>query len=515
MAPVQNASAAALLPRRSAGVYPTLWSNDHGDPARRKFTYDGGLPAALDAAKIELIESRDTPYPQWLYTRAEDELFIYGFPANPGDTPYFAKLDSRSMVVRQKIDLPKTLYLGGALMHCSGDVFLVNGPCLYRFRQGDLSQVQTLQLPKANGVFTQYNGLSVTDDGTLVLKGWSLTAAELELFKGRLRQSAPRLAGVVDGGEALLANNPLARRAAAGLRRLDRLRTALGGAQTEVMEFLAPTETGCLLLVDPDAMKVRQYLVPPERIAFARMAIAPATLAQEMGQAPVTAEYMVTLGETCVHRWRYEHGQLRFDPTWSEPYRKPGDGSFPGTGPAILGQQVFYTDNTFPIGLGKGYRGYRKALGTSTPQDCVQLSPDTPGFMFWSCVTDPVHGVVYTWDTANAWLEARSTENFELRWRRRLFNTDCLITQAQHGHVYATDMDPFMDLTELMRTIGRRPQRSDIRKDFVVLDHADGGERLRVSLGHGGGVSGMLMPGFHRDVFVARRSGLVRVHQRP
>ena len=142
------------IPRRSGGLFDTLWPADHGDTARRKFVTGGGLPAALDPARIRTISNPELPYVQWMYTRGADERFVYGVPGAPGERAYLAKVDARTLQIRQKRFLPRSLYIGGALVHRNGHVYLVHGPRLYRFDQGDLDRFTTIPLPPTNGFFS-------------------------------------------------------------------------------------------------------------------------------------------------------------------------------------------------------------------------------------------------------------------------------------------------------------------------------------------------------------------------
>lgn len=367
-------------------------------------------------------------------------------------------------------------------------------------------------LPRDNGVLTQYNGLTVTHDGMLVLKGWSLTAGELELVRARIEALGFGAAAGLEQLLKLARRSGLARVATRSLPWLDRALRALG-VDASLQEFISAQQTGSLLLVDPETLSVEQTAPVPERLPFARMCMLPQGLDAEHGAAAVETEYLVVPGEQSIHRWRYTGGRLYADPDWSERYRHHGDGSFVGTGPAACEQQVYYTDNTAPIGLRNGYRAYRKSLCNHEPQQVATLTQGDPGFMFWSSVVDPLHQLVFTWDTASGWIEARGADDFERRWRVALLNTDCCAVQARHGHLYATDHHHRLASVDLLRSVARRPQRRSINKDFVVLDPQTGSERLRVPLGRDAPTMSMIVPGCHDDVFVGRRSALMRIAQ--
>ncbi|MEZ5292909.1 MAG: hypothetical protein R2745_17645 [Vicinamibacterales bacterium] len=140
-------------PRRSSGLYRTLWPADHADTARRKFVTGRGLPEALDPHRIRTTNAA-LPYVQWMYTRGDGERYCYGVPGTPGESAYLARVEARTLRVRQKVALPRSLYIGGALCHRNGHVYLVHGPRLYRFDDGDLDRRTMTALPMVNGLFT-------------------------------------------------------------------------------------------------------------------------------------------------------------------------------------------------------------------------------------------------------------------------------------------------------------------------------------------------------------------------
>ncbi|MEZ5292908.1 MAG: hypothetical protein R2745_17640 [Vicinamibacterales bacterium] len=298
------------------------------------------------------------------------------------------------------------------------------------------------------------------------------------------------------------------------------LALAVGVAtRTSWREFLRPRTTGHLLVVDPDSLAVEQTVAPPERCAYARTAMAPAGLDAEMaadrtGAAPAD-EWLVLAGDERIMRWRYRAGRLTYDASWTERYRHWGDGSFPGTGPCVYRQVVYYTDNTFPVGLTGGYRLFRKPLAGGLNQTSAELSGDEPGFMFFAVVVSPVRGDILVWDTAQGFLEARGLSDLERRWRVVIRNSDCVAVAADRDHVYVTDHDAPLSLRAWMATVSSRPRWPAIQKAFVVLDAATGQERLRVPLGAGSPVASMIVPGSDDDVFIATRAALVRVHQVP
>lgn len=512
---------ALCVPRRSGGLLPTLWPADHGDTARRKFVVEGGLPADLDPARIQTIENADLPYVQWMYTRGPDERFVYGVPGAPGQKAYLAKIDARTLKIWQKRELPKSLYIGGALMHRNGHVYLVHGPHLYRFDQGDLDRATETDLPAVNGVFTQYNGMHVTEEGSLLLKGWAMDHHELDMMRPLV--AAFLGAGVLLGAVLALVVHLLVGGGALALGLvtlvgplvLAGLLTAMTG--TSWVEFFRPRHTGHLLLIDPDTLAIRDRLSPPERCAYARTALVPANAEDEMEPAPlgtgVPDEWLVIAGDERIMRWRVHEGRMTYDPTWTEQYRRWGDGTFPGTGPCVYRHVTYYTDNTFPVGLEGGYRLFRKELDGNAPQTSVNVSGAAPGFMFFAVVVSPKQGDILIWDTNGAFLEARRLSDLQRRWRVEIRNTDCLTVAADRDHIYVTDHSAGLGLQEYMQSVSSRPSWPDIEKSFVVLHAGDGKELLRVPLGKASPIASMIVPGPHDDVFVATRPALVRVYQ--
>jgi len=494
-------------PYRSRGLFTTAWPTDHGDTARQKYTVGAGLPAQFDPEDVQQLRNTELPYPQWMYTRDADELYVYGSSPTWKAAPYFAKVDAQTLEVHQRITLPKILYIGGALMHADGDVFLVHGRTLTRFSGGDLGQAAEISLPAVNGVLTQYNGMLVGDDGRLLLKGWALTRQDIGFFP---QVKILGLAVILVVGLLSLLI----------LRKLVRLRRSLALPVSLVLGLAAPfaaaravgfslwkaLDPGVashLLVIDPRSLEIVQTVVPPERLPFGRMAMYPDNAG---------GEWLVVPGDEFVHRWHYGMAGLEPSVAWSERYRTAGDGSFPGTGPSIFDNQVYYTDNTFPVNLGPGYRLYRKELLGGAAQTQVNLSPDKPGYMFFSTVISPAAGAVLVWDTGNANLESRDLTTLALQWSAPLVDTDCVTVAADRGQIYAVDHSQNLPQAQMMSSVGRRPAWPDIQKSFVVLDATTGQERLRVPLGSGSPVASMIVPGMNSDVFVATRDALHRIY---
>ena len=80
------------------------------------------------------------------------------------------KLDAISLAVMQRLSLPRSIYLGGLLLHSNGHVYCVHSNVLYVFWGGDLLNTTSVRLPadSLNGRLVQTNGMLVTQDGTYV-----------------------------------------------------------------------------------------------------------------------------------------------------------------------------------------------------------------------------------------------------------------------------------------------------------------------------------------------------------
>lgn len=266
---------------------------------------------------------------------------------------------------------------------------------------------------------------------------------------------------------------------------------------------------GRLLIVDPNTMQIVTQITTPERCSYARMAIYPG----ETGDH----DWVVTLGDYSVMKWKYSHATkaLELATDWSEGYRTFNDGSFYGTGPAVYNDTVYYTDNTFPVMLRNGYRLYAKPLHTNEPQKMVQLSPNAPGFMFWSVTISPMTNSLLVWDMANSNIQSRDLHSLDLQWEVSAKNMDCLSVAADKGHVYATEtfasVFTLSDYLFMNGLLGGRFYRGD--KYFLVIDAATGHILHRLPLSLNAPLSaGLIAPGANDDVFVTNDKGLLRIH---
>eukprot|EP01034_Spumella_vulgaris_P033281 gene33281-41068_t len=99
-----------------------------------------------------------------------------------------------------------------------------------------------------------------------------------------------------------------------------------------------------------------------DRCSFARMSMV--AVENEKGEAE---DAIVLLGDENVYqfRWNTISQELFKVSVWTREYRRMFEGTFPGTGPATFNNQVYFTDNTFPIYLhGDSYSMFKVDLLT-------------------------------------------------------------------------------------------------------------------------------------------------------
>jgi hypothetical protein len=218
---------------------------------------------------------------------------------------------------------------------------------------------------------------------------------------------------------------------------------------------------------------------------------------------------------------------------WSRRYRqKTGDGSFPGTGPAVYQDRVYFTDNTFPVYIGQGsYSLFEMDVFTlndelktpitsqhyrSSPEMDLLFPPSntiahyltmnkferpnvthrvsvlpTPtspgGFMFWSVSivppmnpNHPDNGSAIVWDSATRTVQARSLTNIShLHWQiTQIGEADCITSLPDKGQLYMTDYDKVGLPTDtnhwLGAVTGDLPQYKTVNKYFLIVDSATG-----------------------------------------
>ena len=524
-----------LQVRDDAGLFPTLWPADHANNGRQKFVQEGGLPADVSSEELKVVEAA-LPYPQWLYTREEDELFVYGGP-NAGR--YFAKLHARTLEVLQKIDLEKCVYFGGALVHASGDVYFIHKNVLYRFIEGDLDNAIVEPLPSLNGNVTQVNGLMTFPDGRILVKQWTQNYIEAWFFASvvpplMLACLLPALLFTLLAfcwfkpkqqhlwlpwslGTVLIATF-LLQGTFYGV-------VTLFSGTFDFFPFFFPSQetTAAFRIIDPLSLRVLSTTYMDERHSYPRLAI------EEQVQDGKKTSFVFSLGDEHITKWRYDPGEegsqsprLEKEEAWAARYRRWGDGSWPGTGPSLLNGTLFFTDNTYPVFLTNGYRMYQKSTKASEDQDgdqdgdlyqtWIRTKEEGPGFMYWSVTGNPGNDGVVVWDIGNAQVQGRSSKNISiLQWEAPALNTDCLSVSVKSNHVDASDYDIriptnlHMDYAGMLGTTRKM-------KSLVVLNATDGSEVARKELGEGKVYPSMLIPGFHNDVYVGLTDQLVRVY---
>lgn len=308
----------------------------------------------------------------------------------------------------QSYRFPGGMYTGGLLVHNNSHLYAVYSNRLFVFWHGDLTNHTWKELPTTlNSGMVQTNGLLVSQDGLLVIKQWSWTIEEFlmvslaeplipramitifvitftviccclfspsqrsmhshttlgeEITKEKtmrwisyLRQvclsmffaaliSILLVNAFVFAGQVRAVQKPWSTQ--------NPLRYVLDGV-------LSPNRGGGeLKLVDPWTLNVVAEIALPERCSFARMALSPVIVPSTVpgSNESESEDVIVLLGEESVHqiRWSPKHQKLYWILEWSRRYRRRWQGSFPGTGPSIYQERVFFTDNTFPVRLGQG-----------------------------------------------------------------------------------------------------------------------------------------------------------------
>lgn len=232
---------------------------------------------------------------------------------------------------------------------------------------------------------------------------------------------------------------------------------------------------------------------------------------------------------------------LRQIPEWTRRYRNRWDGSFPGTGPAIFNDTVFFTDNTFPAFLwGRTFKLFRMPLhpeavqspqmkqsvaykqvtalaaGPVEAEDVigVHLTESQPGFLFFSVAISPIEQDVLVWDTPSRSLQARRMSDLSLHWEAKVRNMDCVVVAADKGHVYVTDYNVGTDdANKYLAEITPGEETVASANKMIVVLNASTGEVLAnrtVSQNEPMWVS-LIIAGANDDVFFGTASGLVRV----
>jgi len=558
---------------RNTGLYNSSWPIDHADSARNKFGVNTGFQIpenstgmlSEDNFKVESIQV--VALPQWFAMRNSDEIYQM---AGSRDSPAVAKINTTSMELSQVAYLNRSLYIGGLSVIRSGHVFAVIGNQLHRFWQGDLNNVTVLDLPGIDGGLEQTNGMIVTNDEKIIIKTWCWTFPDWKFFFSavpvhvitfQVAGAAGLVVFMIKSGFAQgwfqkdAKPVPMRRRVMKGLTGFVIAATVVifaalavlfgilcyleGNFSTHEVIFGTWREKfSRISVVDPHTMEVLNCV----NLTFDRVTIARMALVADSRHPGV--DNLITLGDEFVIKWNYfhENHSLVLDEDWTERYRFLDDGSFPGTGPTIINDVAYFTDNTFPVRLGPGYRMYKKALhpvSTSNvagknkhhyePMQTIFINqPNQPGFMFWSPVFVPLPkteqgGCVLVWDTSGRTVQCRTLDNLDLVWEVKANNSDCVSAsvwvnpEGSKTLVYFADYDKAPETAALwMRVTGIDTYYyKNTTKYLMVVDGANGEIQAKIPVVTGDSViyPSMIIPGPNHDVFMSGRSTFIRVSQ--
>ena len=371
----------------------------------------------------------------------------------------------------------------------------------------------------------------VSHDGQLIIKQWPLTVWDLNFyFHAQPKLVYFLIAVVMTIAVIRMTSTPSQEKSFLGLAKrlvvsilcgiavdiaiLSLILCKLSHGPIDAFRFFTHNylqgEVGELKLVDPDSLTVTASMALPERCSFARMALS-TTVPGEM-------DSLVLLGDEFVHQltWNSVSKELKLLPEWSKRYRTNGDGTFPGTGPAIFNGVTYFTDNTFPVSLyGHSYSMFSQPLNEfEKPLSVVHMTEkdSPPGFMFWSITVSPFVGDVLAWDIQGRSVQSRSAVDMSLHWEVKSMNTDCLTMAADKNHVYFSDHDmiPGDDTNKFLPWM----KGSEEITKYLIVAHAQSGEVLvNVTISREDGVSPtMIVPGAHNDVIIGTSAGLSRLY---
>ena len=192
-------------PGYRASLYDTVWPADKANLNRSNSVVNAGLPRTITAETVA-IESVEMPYPVFAYTRDEDEVFVIGGASFVLDR-YVSEIDGMGDLgllqgqsaphitkynpftgEQTRLELDRGAgsgYVGGALVHANGYVYVVFQSHLYKIEPESMTIERSVDLPLAPGLarqFTIYNGLSTSSTGELITKYWSLVGEASSFF---------------------------------------------------------------------------------------------------------------------------------------------------------------------------------------------------------------------------------------------------------------------------------------------------------------------------------------------
>jgi len=219
-----------------AALYDTVWPADMANLNRSNTVVNAGLLRDTSSAEVR-VDTVAMPFPVFSYTRNLDEVFVLGgLPrvledyvadidgAKAGSSPSEPHLTKYNPftgeTVRLALDRGRGFgYIGGALIHENGYVYVVSQCYLYKINPDSMTITAGRQLPSApfpGSLATIYNGLSATKSGRLLTKHFS-PVSDASLFlvidpetltivgKTEYPGASPRLsvAALADGTEYL------------------------------------------------------------------------------------------------------------------------------------------------------------------------------------------------------------------------------------------------------------------------------------------------------------------------
>lgn len=464
---------------------------------------------------------------------------------------WVAKYNAITLEILQNITLDPSLYLGGLLIHKNGHVYCVQANTLHRFWYGNLLNKTSFKLPSelnSHGL-VQTNGMLVTHDGLIAIKQWPYILEDMALFILRfpviIRLS---LAFLIITFTIAISTIPKKKYTAQKVA--ERLFISilvcisvllliacaliykLSGSYDPIKFIFSGwflkngSGGGELKLIDPINLEIRAEIKLHERCSYARMS---------MTTFPNGEDVFILLGDEFSHqyRWNSNLNKLYEIPEWSKRYRSRGKGTFPGTGPSIFNQTVYYTDNTYPVGLyGRSYSIFRQTIFTEEERKDIELKsnnqikfndndiflsdpitvPNTPGFMFWSVTISPLIDNVIVWDTANSNIQSRFASNLTINWTIKSVQLDCITIAADKGHIYFSDYNKNIT-TGINTWFGEMFEVQDVNKYFIVGDTSNGNILANVTLSNGIGLKpSLIVPGAHNDVIIGTNTGITRLY---
>ena len=373
------AAAQVQLDKSRLGLLNSTWPSDHADVSRSKFTLNAGLPRGFHPQELKLTLQKDLIQPQWIYTGGKNSEFLYVLGGVVVKGCYVAKLDSVSLEILQEFQLPPALYIGGLLIHANGHVYAVQANRIFAFWNGDLTNSSMIKIPhnNLNGNLVQTNGMLVTQDGLLVVKQWNYILEDiffLFYLKDQLARALVALFVIFSTFFYMKFSGSSKIFAYENMKLQNLIPSFLLGFAMAVffgvlvfmcffryllgsydpVSYIVDSLVfqggggGELKLIDPLSLEVVADAWFPERCSFPRM-----TMTSVVSPIGEMEDAIILLGDEHIYqyRWNPKQKKLYVIPQWSRRYRIRGDGSFPGTGPGLYDNKLYFTDNTFPINL--------------------------------------------------------------------------------------------------------------------------------------------------------------------